>query len=227
MDRINPCLLPQSAGITGQPLLYTPAILGLAAYRPRAQRRLLLDHVREVLLTYTSHLPLTVRQVYYRLVATHAEYPKTQGLYKDTIVDCLSRARRGGLIPWDAIRDDAVAVETVGGGYDGLCDFADTLRWQAENYTRDKRFGQPRQLVVLCEAAGMVPQIVRALEGLPVTVQSAGGTDSVPAKYDLARQIARMDTTVFHVCDHDPTARRVRIPAPSANALGWHWEAPR
>ena len=79
------------------------------------------------------------------------------------------------------------------------------FQWQARNYSRDKRFGQSRQFFVLCEAAGMVPQIVKALDGLPVSVQSAGGTDSVTAKYDLARQCARMDTTVFHVGDLDPT----------------------
>ena len=191
--------------MTGQPLLYTPAILGLAAYQPRGPRTLLLDHVHEVLMTYVSHLPLTVRQVYYRLVATHRRSPKTQAFYKDTLVDCLSRARRAGLIRWDAIRDDGVVVETVGDGYGGLPDFADTVRWQAKNYNRDKRFGQARQIFVLCEAAGMVPQIVTALDGLPVTVKSAGGADSVTAKYDLARQCVRMDTTVFHVGDIDPT----------------------
>ncbi len=56
-----------------QPLLYTPAVLGLATYNPYGKRKLLLQHVREVLLAYVSHLPLTVRQIYYRLVATHAE----------------------------------------------------------------------------------------------------------------------------------------------------------
>ena len=188
--------------MTGQPSFYTPAILGLVAYKPRGQRRLLLDHVRDVLLTYVSHLPLAVRQVYYRLVATYAVYQKTEAFYKDTLVDCLSRARRGGLIRWDDIRDDGVVVERVGDGYDGLPNFVDTVGQRPE-------FSQAHRAVAsvvgTVRGGGNGPQIVKALDGLPVTVQSAGGTDSVTAKYDLACQCVRTDTTVFHVGDLDPT----------------------
>lgn len=187
-----------------QPLLYTPAVLGLATYNPYGKRKLLLQHVREVLLAYVSHLPLTVRQIYYRLVATHAEYPKEQKFYKG-LVETLALARRGGLIEWDAIRDDGVRTEYCGGGFDGLPDFKDYLKRLARGYSRDKRAGQPKQVFVLCEAAGMVPQITRACGDYPVTVKSSGGMDSVTAKYDLARDCADKDSVVLHVGDYDPT----------------------
>ncbi len=190
--------------MTGQPILYTPAVLGLAPYQPYGKRKRLLGHVREVLETYSSLLPLTVRQIYYRLVATHAEYPKEQKFYRG-LVETLALARRGGLIDFDAIRDDGVRTEHCGTGFTSLEHFKEYMGQYAKGYTRDKHQGQPRQIFVLCEAAGMVPQIVRACGDYPVTVKSSGGMDSVTAKYDLARECSQKDSVVLHVGDYDPT----------------------
>lgn len=190
--------------MTTQPILYRPAVLGLASYSPYGRRKRLLAHVREVLETYVSLLPLTVRQIYYRLVATHAEYPKEQKFYKG-LVETLALARRGGLIDWDAIRDDGIRTEHCGTGFSSLENFKSYIGRYANGYTRDKHEPQPRQIFVLCEAAGMVPQIVRACGDYPVTVKSSGGMDSVTAKYDLARECADKDSVVLHVGDYDPT----------------------
>lgn len=187
-----------------QPILYTPSVLGLAPYSPYGKRKQLLAHVREVLETYSSLLPLTVRQIYYRLVATHEEYPKEQKFYRG-LVDTLALARRGGLIDWKAIRDDGVRSEYCGTGYNDLEDFRHYMAGYAHGYTRNKFTDQPRQIFVLCEAAGMVPQIVRACGDYPVTIKSSGGMDSVTAKYDLARDCVDQDSVVLHVGDYDPT----------------------
>ena len=50
---------------------------GYAPWRPQAKTRLLLDQVAAILDEYADHLPLTVRQVFYRLVGT-AGYPRTR-----------------------------------------------------------------------------------------------------------------------------------------------------
>lgn len=187
-----------------QALLYTPNVLGLAPYSPYGKRKRILANVREVLETYSSLLPLTVRQIYYRLVATHEEYPKEQKFYR-VLVDTLALARRGGLIEWDAIRDDGVRTEHCGTGFTSLEGFRDYMARYAYGYRRSKFAGQPKQIFVLCEAAGMVPQIVRACSDFPVTVKSSGGMDSVTAKYDLAQECADQDAVVLHVGDYDPT----------------------
>lgn len=187
-----------------QPILYIPNVIGLPEYRPYGKRRSILDHVQNVLETYASHLPLTVRQIYYRLVATHTEYPKEQKFYR-MLVDTLALARRGGIIDFSAIRDDGVRIEHCGTGYAGLDHFQQSMLSYARGYTRDKFRHQPKQIFVLCEAAGMVPQIVRACGNYPVTVQSSGGMDSVTAKFDLARNCADEDSVVLHVGDFDPT----------------------
>ena len=54
---------------------------------------------------YADYLPLTIRQVFYRLVATR-EYEKSEPAYK-RLMEMLGRARRGGVVPFDAIRDDS------------------------------------------------------------------------------------------------------------------------
>jgi hypothetical protein len=50
---------------------------GFVDWRPRAATLALLDKVQGVLDEYADYLPLTVRQVFYRLVGAHG-YDKTR-----------------------------------------------------------------------------------------------------------------------------------------------------
>lgn len=186
-----------------EPIYYKPTILGFAPYSPRKDAQQVLDHVGEVLDTYADSLPLTLRQCYYRLVGAFG-YPKSDAFYQ-RLSTILARARRAGMIDWGAIRDDGVTVRHCGGGHDGLDDFKERVLSSARWYSRDKSFGQPRQVFVICEAAGMVPQLVSAVGDYPAVVRSSGGMDSVTSKFDLARSCTRDDTVVLHVGDLDPT----------------------
>jgi hypothetical protein len=156
-----------------------------------------------VLLTYSPYLPLTLRQVYYRLISTHEEYPKTEAFY-ERLGTVMARARRASLISWDDIRDDGIQNVLCGDGYDGPDDFFQSIKFAAQAYTRDKHCSQPRQIVLICEAAGMVPQMEHAVGHLPVTIQTCGEMDSVTAKYRLAQLCGQRDTTILHVGDWDP-----------------------
>jgi hypothetical protein len=66
-----------------------------------------------------------------------------------------------------------------GSGYAGPQELVDDWGEQAKRYQRDLHAGQPRRVLVWCEAAGMVPLVRRALEGLPVHYCSGGGEPSV------------------------------------------------
>jgi len=68
----------------------------------------LLQQIQAVLEEYAEHLPLTCRQIFYRLVAAH-DYPKTEDDYK-TLCGKLQRARRARMIDMDNIRDDGNTV---------------------------------------------------------------------------------------------------------------------
>jgi hypothetical protein len=171
-------------------------------YNPRRATRELLDQVEQVLATYEADLPLTARQIFYRLVAT-VDYPKTENGY-ERLQEHLTKFRRAGVVKFEVIRDDGGIVETP-------------LEWSspehflqvAEQLARDgqgvRLDGQPRWVEVWCEAAGMVPQLARAVGEYGVTVYSTGGFDSVTLKYEAAVRIAQRDvpTTVVHIGDLD------------------------
>ena len=53
---------------------------------------------------YGAYLPLTVRQIFYRLVGAHG-YEKTEAAY-ERLGEKIARARRAGIIEFGAIRDD-------------------------------------------------------------------------------------------------------------------------
>ncbi len=189
---------------TEQPIFYRPNILGFLPYQPRKATQRILEHIQEVLDTYADNLPLTLRQIYYRLVATHDDYPKSDAFYQK-LSTILSRARRAGIISWDAIRDDGVTERSCGGGYSGLEQFKASVLQDAEWYSRSKRLGQSKQIIVLCEAAGMIPQIVDAVGDYPAIVRSCGGMDSVTAKRGLAGLCTDKDTVILHCGDFDPS----------------------
>ncbi len=187
-----------------QPIFYVPPILGFMPYKPRKASRRILGHVREVLKTYSANVPLTLRQVYYRLVATHDEYPKNQAFYQK-LSTILARARRAGLIDWAAIRDDGVSEHYCGDGFFSLENFKASVLQAAKSYSHSKWDGQTKQIIVLCEASGMLPQIVDAVGDYPAIVRSCGGMDSVTAKHGLAQLCALRDTVILHVGDFDPS----------------------
>jgi hypothetical protein len=113
------------------PIFYRPKIIGFAPYAPQANNRLIIERVKEVLATYSAYLPLTLRQVYYRLISIHEEYPKTESFY-EKLGTVVTRARRAGLIDWDVIRDDGIQTVVCGDGYDSPVHFYRTVMSSAE-----------------------------------------------------------------------------------------------
>ena len=77
-------------------------------YRPQQKTKALIEAADRVLCEYHAHWPLTVRQIYYRLVGAHG-YPKTETFY-GTLCHHLANARRARVIPFSAVRDDGVTT---------------------------------------------------------------------------------------------------------------------
>src|SRR3954464_13460273 len=69
---------------------------GYAPWRPQTKSRVLLERVHAVLAEYEQQLPLTVRQIFYRLVGAY-RYEKTDAAY-ERLANLLVRARRARLI---------------------------------------------------------------------------------------------------------------------------------
>ncbi len=124
----------------------------------------------------------------------------------------INRARRARLIPMDAIRDDGGAKSYPPSWRDAL-HFLQSVRGQAATLQLDRSDGQPVRLIVMCEAAGMVPQLARVAHEYGIPVLSSGGFDSVTEKHAFAVEIANdgRPTEVLHIGDHDPSGAHMFI----------------
>jgi hypothetical protein len=185
---------------------------GFAPWAPQGATVELLDRVRGVLDEYENYLPLTIRQIFYRLVGAHA-YEKTERAYA-RLCEHLNRARRARIIPMDAIRDDGGIISEPD-NWESPEQFLRTVRAMAAGFTLDHSDGQKKRLVVTCEATGMVPQLKRVAHPLGVTVMSGGGFDSLTDKYKFAAALADHDrqTEVLHIGDHDPSGAHLFLAA--------------
>ena len=137
---------------------------GLAASSPTGARatttRVLLDQVQAVLDEYAEHLPLTNRQIFYRLVGAHG-YPKTRASLQQPLRD----AAKGSPLAHDSVcrhpRRRRHAQHELSDATTGVEDFLETTRRRrAEDYpARPAAKDQAARLMLWCEAGGMVPQL--------------------------------------------------------------------
>ncbi|WP_097935177.1 MULTISPECIES: hypothetical protein [unclassified Streptomyces] len=174
-------------------------------WKPRARTRELLAAVDRILERYAVQLPLTIRQVWYSLISDGV-LVKEERTYKQT-VELLGMARRSGRIPWEALRDDTeIRAEPV--AHEGPDDFRAGLRRAALEYRLDRQAGQPVRLEIVCETAGMVPQLVAVADPYGVPVGSGSGFNALPAKRGAALRAAadgHRAVRVFVVSDWDPS----------------------
>ncbi len=157
-------------------------------YKPTTASRALIERISAILVEYAAFLPLTVRQIFYRLVGTGDGYEKTDLAYK-RLVDLIGNSRRGGMIGFDAIRDDGMTREDAF-DFTGVDDFLSYIERRFDDYLLNRQIGQPFYTIVGCEAGGMVPQLASVAHPFGVPVISGGGFDSITAKHDLAQEIA-------------------------------------
>jgi len=179
-------------------------VRGFAPWSPEKATLALLDQVQGILDEYVDHLPLTIRQIFYRLVGAH-DYEKTERAYQ-RLAEHLNRARRARIIPMGVIRDDGGAISEPD-HWDSAEQFMATIRAMAKDFTLDHSAGQATRLVIICEAGGMVPQLARIAHLFGVTVMSGGGFDSTTDRHNFAAALAGHDrpTEVLHIGDHDPS----------------------
>jgi hypothetical protein len=178
-------------------------------YRPQPKTLELIKAIERVLHEYADYWPLTIRQIFYRLVGAY-RYPKTEAFYRGKLCYHLANARRGGMIPFDAIRDDGVSTFRLD-HFDDEEHFNRHVRELGQNYTRNKLANQPLHIEVWCEAAGMVPQLYDVAEPFSVRVYSCGRFDSLTLKKELAGRICDIGkpAVILHLGDYDPSGESI------------------
>jgi hypothetical protein len=177
---------------------------GFVNWCPNDVSLALMAQVKGVLVEYAEYLPLTLRQVYYRLVGVHG-YSKDDRAYA-RLGEMLNRARRGRLIPMDAIRDGG-GTRVDPESWQDAEHYLRAVRNQASTLQLDRTAGQAVRLVLMCEAAGMVPQLARVAGQYGVPVISSGGFESTTEKHAFAEELIHdgRDCQVLHIGDHDPS----------------------
>jgi hypothetical protein len=181
---------------------------GYAEWRPQVKTRVLLEQVNDVLAEYEKHLPLTVRQIFYRLVATYG-YEKTELAYS-RLAEALVRARRARLIEFEDIRDDGIVIYSPD-WHDSVEDFWNDTGRRIMEYRRDRQAGQQYRVELWCEAAGMAPQLARVATKFSVPVFSSGGFSSLSAVRSIVdrARLANTATVLLHVGDYDPSGESI------------------
>jgi hypothetical protein len=175
-------------------------------WNPRAETLALLEKVTGILAEYVRQSPLTIRQIFYRLVGRHG-FEKTELVYS-RLGETLNKARRARIADMDAIRDDGFTA-TVPDFYGSANHFFATIQISAQSLRLDRQKGQHRRLALWCEAGGMVPQLARIADPYGIAVYSSGGFDSLTDKHRLAAEWAGERVTVLHIGDHDPSGIHV------------------
>ena len=129
---------------------------GFVDWKPQAATLALLDQVQGVLDEYADYLPLTVRQVFYRLVGAHG-YDKTEKAY-ERLCEALNRARRAradryGRDPGRRRHSGRSAL--LGGRRSVLRDYREAAR----NFRLDRQEGQPTRLAALMRSGWHGPAV--------------------------------------------------------------------
>lgn len=167
---------------------------------------------------YEAHRPLTVRQVFYRLVAQGIIEKGDTDRYVQRVGTAITDMRRMQLLPFDWVRDDKLKHESPHMYGDEspnmyIHNVLDTISSELEmnSYHRYRHEGQPHAMIFWCEAAGMLPQVARVALRYGAEVYSSSGTDSLTGKKQFADRIVASDRPVhlFHIGDLDPHGKYI------------------
>lgn len=185
---------------------------GYMEWKPQAHVLEVVRAVRQVLNEYSHYGPMTVRQIFYRLVGQHG-YDKTEHAYR-RLAEYLVKARRSGRIDFASIRDDGTTTLHKPGNttrqdiWDDMIGFVGD---PANYYSLDRQLEQPQHIELWCEAAGMAPMLARMVRDLNIPVYSTGGFSSVTVTYEVSQRVAARDkpTYFLHVGDYDPSGESI------------------
>jgi hypothetical protein len=173
-------------------------------WRPYKKSEVMLGQVKCILDEYAAHLPLTCRQIYYRMIGEFGHAKGKQ--FERSLYDLLVNARRAREIPFEHIRDDGI-MNCGGSWYDDAAGVWRTVDGTLGAFERNKQEGQPQRLEVWCEAAGMVPQLRRITHPYSIPVYSSGGFNSLTAIRQIVDDCVALgeDTVLLHLGDYDPS----------------------
>ena len=168
-----------------------------------AKRLALIQESNRIITDYTAQgFRLTLRQLYYRLVAA-ALIPNTPTSY-DNLGSTINDARLAGLIDWSAIEDRTREL----GANSHWSKPADIIRSAKNSYLNDLWKDQPNRCEVRVEKDALEGVVASACRPLDVDYFSCRGYTSQTAMWEAGQRFlgyGNQDVIIFHLGDHDPS----------------------
>lgn len=196
--------------------------------RPFPSRETLLPAVRAILGKYEG-TAVTVRQLYYRLVAAGV-LPNSQRSYKN-LGAALTEWRRGRKLPISAFEDRTRGMNRLDQGWrkddpDGwLKGWLELAKEKAEGYELARWAGQEHRVVVAVEKQALEGPFTEVCEELAVDLAVCRGYPSISFLHEVARALGRGDkdragrsNVVLYFGDLDPSG--LNIPETVERDLG-------
>lgn len=152
-----------------------------------------------------AYWPLTLRQIYYQLVAAEV-LPNARSSYQKLSV-LLAEARLAGKLEWRCMEDRSRSLLWAEGWRDCVHFAEDELDLVLTGYRRDLQQSQPVRLEMWVEKDALAHVVYRVAKPWCISVVVAKGWSSMTFK-DLCRQRALADprpTRILYLGDLDPS----------------------
>jgi hypothetical protein len=169
------------------------------------KRKGLLRKVEEIMDLYDSQgYYLTVRQLYYQLVAKNI-VENSIGSYK-SLVDLVRDGRYAGLLDWDIIRDRNRSANRPA-HWGSVRDFLDEIK---NDFAIDKWEDQQHYIEVMVEKDALSGVLGPVCTELSLTLSANKGFSSASAFYRAGKRFQEQyhlgkDLHIFYLGDHDPS----------------------
>ena len=172
----------------------------------RAESLRLIELINTVVDEYSDlGYDLTLRQVYYQLVA-RGIIPNNERSYKNT-GNLINDARLAGLIDWYAIQDRTRHIR-INSHWDNPKDIISSC---VQSYAIDTRSTQPNYIEVWVEKDALIGIVQDISRKLDVPCFSCRGYVSASEMWVAARRFINEDTRdrrlILHLGDHDPSGK--------------------
>lgn len=164
----------------------------------------LIELVNQVVDEYSAQgYELTLRQVYYQLVA-RGYIPNNERSYKN-VGSLINDGRLAGLIDWHSVTDRTRNLRRES-HWDNPADVIASARY---SYNLDKWKGQPNYVEVWVEKDALVDIVGQACNPLDTPYFSCRGYTSQSEMWSAAQRFIRQDDRekriIIHLGDHDPS----------------------
>lgn len=176
-------------------------------YKPKPETMAILQHIAEIVDDYAGQgLTLTLRQLYYQLVSK--DLIKNEEKSYKRIGEIVSKARRGGMLDWDAL-EDRVRVPRRPSEYRDLDELINAALY---SYRLPRMKGQESYIELWVEKDALAGVLLPIASRYHVTLMVNRGYSSTSAMKEAGERIRtvckELEVRTAHVLylgDHDPS----------------------